>query len=468
MTANFNPADVTAAVPKFARRTDGGSGNRLREVYRLSDGLGDTAMRSTLMEAMRSWLRIEKPPRRNTAQRRFCEPFEELLCGPVGRRRQPFQIPRPAIAPLWDMILGETGKGGTGKGEPDDAESCRRALRSALDRAKADPAFFRKQSRAYPEFWEIATEIDCALQVREPVLGMRRLLAGAVPDRPDPAVVATLGRIVSELGEQDRRKADLFLMLLARHPETGRPALDLIDALARRPAAAIPAETLETVYAAAIGDLHAGAKAAFDGGPGAADLNRALDRIEPAARRLTGLKSSAGGRLPRNAARLQCLEGELHDLLNDRFLGEVAARTDEHARGLADIAAGGDGGAGTRPGPDRRALGEALSALARSRQLFKALGRLDAYRREVETVQAQVSRDLGSLADRAASADAGTKRCALEATVTTLHALERICPSEALMPMLAEGFSKLGADGTGDLMVDLIRHMNPGRSAESR
>ncbi|WP_158046514.1 hypothetical protein [Skermanella pratensis] len=457
MTASISPA----AILNFVRGTGtaAGSGDRLREVYRLSDGLGDTAMRSTLMEAMRSWLRVEKPPRRNTAQRRFCEPFEELLCGPVGRQRQPFQIPRPAIAPLWDMILREAGQG-----EPDDAESCPRALRAALDRAKADPAFARKQARAYPDFWEIAAEIDCAIQVREPVLGMRRLLAGAVPDRPDPAVVATLGRFLSELGDQDRRKADLFLMLLARHPETGRSALDLIDALARRPAAAIPAETLETVYAAAIGDLHAGAKAAFDGSPGTADLNRALDRIEPAARHLTGLKASAGGRLPRNAARLQRLEAELHDLLNDRFLGEVAARADEHARVLADLGAGGSAG----PAPDRRAFGEALAALARSRQLFKALGRLDAYRREVETVKAQASRDLGSLAERAASADAETRRSVLEATVTTVHALERICPGEALMPLLADGFSKLGADGTGDLMIDLIRHMNPAPGPETR
>ncbi|UEM02096.1 hypothetical protein JL101_019095 [Skermanella rosea] len=359
---------------------------------------------------------------------------------------------------MWDAILREAGKG-----EPDDLESCHGALRAVLGRAKADPAFARKQARAYPDFWAIAAEIDCAIRVREPVLSLRRLLAGAVPDRPDPAAVAALGRFVSELGEQDRGSVDLFLTLLARHPETGRSALDLIDALARNPAA-IPAETLETVYAAAIGDLQAGAKAAFDGSPGTADLNKALDRIEPAARHLTGLKSSAGGRIPRNAARLHRLESELHDLLNDRFLGEVAARADEHARLLAGIGAGG----GTGSGRDRRALGEALSALARSRQLFKALGRLDAYRREVETVQAQVSSDLVSLADRAASADAGTRRSALEATVTTLHALERICPSEALMPLLAEGFSKLGGDGTGDLMVDLIRHMNPAAGPATR
>ncbi|QQP91012.1 hypothetical protein IGS68_07275 [Skermanella sp. TT6] len=462
MTVPIKPAAEPAAILNLARGTVAGSGDRLREVYRLSDGLGDPAMRSTLMEAMRSWLRIEKPPRRNTAQRRFCEPFEELLCGPVGRQRQRFQIPRPAIAPLWDLIASETGKGGS-----DDLEGCHRALRAVLDRAKADPAFARRQARAYPDFWAIAGEIDCAIRVREPVLSLRRLLAGAVPDRPDPAAVAALGRFVSELGEQDRGSVDLFLMLLARHPETGRSALDLIDALARG-AAALPAETLETVYAAAIGDLHAGAKAAFDGSPGTADLNKALDRIEPAARHLTGLKSSAGGRIPRNAARLHRLESELHDLLNDRFLGEVAARTDEHARVLADIGAGGGGGETAGRGQDRRAFDEAMSALARSRQLFKALGRLDAYRREVETVQAQVSRDLGSLADRAASADAGTRRSALEATVTTLHGLERICPGEALMPLLAEGFSKLGGDGTGDLMVDLIRHMNPAPAAATR
>ncbi|UEM02095.1 hypothetical protein JL101_019090 [Skermanella rosea] len=91
MTATIKPADP-AAILNLARGTGtaAGSGDRLREVYRLSDGLGDPAMRSTLMEAMRSWLRVEKPPRRNTAQRRFCEPFEELLCGPVGRQRQRF------------------------------------------------------------------------------------------------------------------------------------------------------------------------------------------------------------------------------------------------------------------------------------------------------------------------------------------------------------------------------------------
>src|SRR5918994_2100689 len=82
---------------------------RLREVYLLSDRVADEEMRSTLMEAMRSWLRVERPTRRATALRRFCEPFEHLLCGPVGRQRKPFRIPRTVITPLWAMIRQQAG-----------------------------------------------------------------------------------------------------------------------------------------------------------------------------------------------------------------------------------------------------------------------------------------------------------------------------------------------------------------------
>ena len=69
---------------------------RLREIYLLSDKVADTQMRATLMEAMRSWLRVERPARRATALRRFCEPFEHLLCGPVGRQRKPSGFPAPS------------------------------------------------------------------------------------------------------------------------------------------------------------------------------------------------------------------------------------------------------------------------------------------------------------------------------------------------------------------------------------
>ena len=78
---------------------------RLREVYLLSDRVADAEMRSTLMKAMRSWLRVARPTRRATALRRFCGPFEHLLCGPVGRQRKPFRIPRTVIVLLCHKIM---------------------------------------------------------------------------------------------------------------------------------------------------------------------------------------------------------------------------------------------------------------------------------------------------------------------------------------------------------------------------
>jgi hypothetical protein len=73
---------------------------------------------------------------------------------------------------------------------------------------------------------------------------------------------------------------------------------------------------------------------------------------------------------------------------------------------------------------------------------------------------------LEALARNAAEAGPAGKRAALDGVVATLHALEQVCASSALMPLLVNGFSALGADGGGDFFIGFIRHMNGDRDQE--
>jgi hypothetical protein len=48
----------------------------------------------------------------------------------------------------------------------------------------------------------------------------------------------------------------------------------------------------------------------------------------------------------------------------------------------------------------------------------------------------------------------------LGGVVAMLHALEQVCTSSSLMPLLVNGFSALGDEDSGNFFVDFIRHMN--------
>jgi hypothetical protein len=67
------------------------------------------------------------------------------------------------------------------------------------------------------------------------------------------------------------------------------------------------------------------------------------------------------------------------------------------------------------------------------------------------------------LARNAAEAGTTGKRAALEGVVATLHALEQVCASSTLIPLLVSGFSALGDQDSGDFFIDFIRHMNGDR-----
>ncbi|GEO39619.1 hypothetical protein GGE65_003122 [Skermanella aerolata] len=424
---------------------------RLREVYLLSDKVADAEMRSTLMEAMRAWLRVERPIRKATALRRFCEPFEHLLCGPVGRNRKPFRVPRTVIAPLWALIRQQSG---TESLDGMSLEDLHGHLQAAIAKAKKDHRFARANAAGHSEFWEIAGEIDGAFQVREPVAAMRRLLAAGPEGQPSVEAQAAFGAAIGTLASKDRRRVDLFLVLLVRHPSLTQSVLTMLGQLTRQTHGAVAADTLEAVYDSAIGDLQEKADAALAGDAGTVDLHGVLDAVEPAARHLEVLKQSADGRLPHNSARLRRLESDLRNVLVKRFLGEVEAQTLAHAHLLQDMT----GEAASTA--DRLAFTKAMKALSRSRDLFKTVGEGDAWKRQVEEVRATVSVELETLARSAAEAGLGARRTALEGVVSTLHALEQVCSSSALMPLLVGGFSALGTQDNDDFFIGFIRHMN--------
>src|SRR3954469_14093275 len=225
---------------------------RLREVYFLADRIADAAMRSTLMEAMRSWLRVERPVRSTSALRRFCEPFEHLLCGPVGRQRKSFRVPRTVIAPLWAMIRQQAGAESL-----DDLaiDALHAHLQAAIARAGQDHRFASTKAAGHYEFWEIAGEIDGALQVRDAVGTMCRLLAASPAGTPTPEALATFATLIASFAAKDRRLVDLFVVLLARHPSWPHAVLPLLGQLMRQPHGAIMADTLEAVYDSAVGNL---------------------------------------------------------------------------------------------------------------------------------------------------------------------------------------------------------------------
>jgi hypothetical protein len=394
---------------------------------------------------------VERPARRATALRRFCEPFEHLLCGPVGRQRKAFRIPRTVIAPLWAMIRQQAG--------PECPEELPLAtahahLQSAIARAKRDSRFASTTASGHHQFWDIAGEIDGALQVRDAVGTMRRLLADAPADQPTGEASATFCTLIASLAAEDRRKVDLFLVLLVRHPSSTRSVLTMLGQLTRQTHGAIAADTLEAVYDSAIGDLQEKTDAALAGDAGAVDLHGVLDAVEPAARHLELLKQSADGRLPHNSARLRRLESDLRNVLVKRFLNEVEAQTLSHAQSLQDLVADGASPA------DRLAFTKAMKALSRSRALFQTVGQGDAWKWQVEEVRVTVSRELDMLAQDAAGAGKTAKRAALDGVVATLHALEQVCASSALMPLLVSGFSALGDRSGDDFFIDFIRHMN--------
>jgi hypothetical protein len=424
---------------------------RLREVYLLSDKVADAEMRSTLMEAMRSWLRVERPTRRATTQRRFCEPFEHLLCGPVGRQRKPFRIPRTVIAPLWAMIRQQAGA------ESLDGlviNELHAHLRAAIARAGQDHRFARASAAGHHEFWEIAGEIDGALQVRDAVATMRRLLGASPADQPTAEALATLGTLIGSFAAKERRMVDLFLVMLVRHPSLTHTVLSMLGQLTRQTHGAIAADTLEAVYDSAIGDLQEKADAALAGDSGGVDLHNVLDAVEPAAQHLALLKQSADGRLPHNSARLRRLENDLKNVLVKRFLGEVEARTRSHGKTLLGLLRDSASPA------DREDFAMAMQALSRSRALFQTIGQGDAWKRQVEEVRATVSRELEALTRNAPEAGTAGKRAALEGVIATLHALEQVCASSSLLPLLVSGFSALGDQGGEDFFIDFIRHMN--------
>jgi hypothetical protein len=432
---------------------------RLREVYLLSEKVADADIRSMLMETMRSWLRIERPTRRATALRRFCEPFEPLLCGPVGRQRKPFRLPRTVIAPLWAMIRQQAGADsldGLAIG------TLHAHLQAAIARARNDHRFARASAGRHQEFWEIAGEIDGALQVRDAVSTMRRLLAASPADQPTAKALATFGTLTASFAAEDRRKADLFLVLLIKHPPLTSTVLLMLGQLTRRTQDAIATDTLETVYDSAVSDLQEKTDAALAGDSGTIDLHGVLDAVEPVARHLELLKQSADGRLPHNSARLRRLENDVKTVLVERFLGEVEAQTRSHARTLHGLVRGGASGA------DREAFTMAMQALSRSRTLFQTVGQGDAWKCQVEEVRATISRELDILALNAAGAETSAKRAALEGVVATLRALEQVCASSTLMPLLASGFSALGDQSGGDFLIDFIRHMNDDQHASGR
>lgn len=435
---------------------------RLREVYLLSDKVADAEMRSTLMEAMRTWLRVERPTRRATALRCFCEPFEHLLCGPVGRNRKPFRIPRTVIAPLWALIRQQAGAESPYNPNPDNLslDILHGHLQAAIAKARKDHRFARANAAGHPEFWEIAGEIDGALQVRDSVAAMRRVLAETPAEQPTAEAQATFGTLIGSLASRDRRMVDLFLVLMVRHPPSAQAVLTMLGQLTRHTHGAIAADTLEVVYDSAIGDLQERTDAALAGEAGTVDLHGVLDAVEPAARHLELLKQSADGRLPHNSARLRRLENDLRNVLVKRFLSEVEAQTLSHAQTLQDLAADGASHA------DRLAFTKAMKALSRSRVLFQTVGEGDAWKRQVEEVRATVSGELEALARNAAEAGPTGKRAALDGVVATLHALEQVCASSALMPLLVNGFSALGTGDDGDFFIGFIRHMNGDRNTQ--
>jgi hypothetical protein len=390
---------------------------------------------------------------------RFCEPFEHLLCGPVGRQRKRFRIPRTVIAPLWAMIRHQAGAESL-DGFAIDALHAH--LQAAIARAGQDHRFASASAAGHLEFWEIAGEIDGALQVRDAVATMRRLLAASPADRPAGEALAMFGTLIASFAAKDRRMVDLFLVMLVRHPSSTYSVLLMLGQLTRQTHGAVAADTLEAIYDSAIGDLHEKTEEALAGDSGTIDLHGVLDTVEPVAWHLELLKQSADSRLPHNSARLRRLENNLKNVLVKRFLGEVKARTRSHTETLHGLVRNDASPTG------RRAFSMAMQALSRSRALFQAVGQGDAWKCQVDEVRATVSRELDTLARD--SADAGTtgKRAALEGVVATLHALEQVCASSALIPLLVSGFSALGDQSGEEFFVDFIRHMNGDQGASAR
>ena len=72
------------------------------------------------------------------------------------------------------------------------------------------------------------------------------------------------------------------------------------------------------------------------------------------------------------------------------------------------------------------------------------------------------------LALNAAGAGTTAKRAALDGVVATLHALEQVCASSVLMPLLISGFSALGAQDGDDFFAGFIRHMNGDQNPVAR
>jgi hypothetical protein len=92
----------------------------------------------------------------------------------------------------------------------------------------------------------------------------------------------------------------------------------------------------------------------------------------------------------------------------------------------------------------------AMQALSRSRALFQTVDQGDTWKSKVEEVRTTVSRELDALTRNAPEAGA-TARWA---------ALEQVCASSSLVPLLVSGFSALGDQGGEDFFIDFIRHMN--------
>ena len=89
------------------------SSHRVSELVALLDKArqaGDTGIpHDLIMSLLRPSLQFVKPPRRNTPQRIFCNPFEDLLSPMDPQVKEKALIARASLQPVWDWVLRAGG-----------------------------------------------------------------------------------------------------------------------------------------------------------------------------------------------------------------------------------------------------------------------------------------------------------------------------------------------------------------------
>jgi hypothetical protein len=452
------------------------SEEKIRMVYALTDKMPDDQLRGQLKDQLRHRLKKIRPPRRVTAIRLFCLPFENLLSNDALQLRTFGSIPRDCVSHLWSLVLEQLPDHETIDRidasnqmlmpDPCPMVEHRQLLAvfaDAVSRIRSELASDRlmpaRLAATHRDLADVIEEVHAIYQMRDEITTAKRQIIASeqligIGDEYVGSVMALARQATASRGDQ--RWFKLFFLVLLMDEELADHSGRLIEALAEKSGrgggASLASEVCEVMVAKEGKALKAGFASDL---ATPADLNAAADQVRASAESL-GIMRLASSHLNRNVGEsIDQVEGRIHDFLGTRFAKAAGA----------SVASFTGGGAEVLPTEDEiKALGQTILAVAKVQSAINHIYDPPADLKELAKTAIEA---VGARLDRIAIARvAGTmrqKRDALAVAVQVARSLEPISNEEAVLEMLEDCAIQLGFAESGDLaqfLLKIIHAMN--------